>query len=189
MKLMRWSLAIPLALALLVGCSDSSNAPTPEHPVDLATLQLASCVPESAATVTAVIGKDGGSISVGHHTLVVPRRSLKDDVAITMQITGDSLSDVVFLPEGLKFKKSKPAMLTLSYDGCSFGAPAPSRSSHGNDDDDNSGHGNHHAPETTGVVYLSSASQILEFRPSTIDSTAMTVTAELEHFSRYAVAW
>lgn len=185
---MRWSL-LPLALAVLAGCTDSSSAPgAPEEPVDLATLELASCVPESAATATAVIGRDGGSISVGNHLLVVPRRSLDKNVSITMLITPDSAGGVTFLPEGLKFKKDKPAQLTLSYDGCSFGS-LPALHDDDDEDDDNSGHGNHHAPETTGIVYLSSGAQILEYLPSSVDSTAQTVTAKLKHFSRYAVAW
>lgn len=183
-------LSLSAALVVLASCA-SSNA-TSSDPVDLATLTVARCAPESASSATMTIGKDGGTISLGHHSFVVPRRSLDKDFAITMQVAADSMSSVTFLPEGLKFKNSKPAILTLSTAGCEFASDTTastvrSAASSLHDDDDSSGHG--HAPKTTGIVYLGGDLTLLEYLPSTIDTTAQTVTAEIRHFSRYAVAW
>jgi hypothetical protein len=186
-----------VAIGLLASCSDGNNPGAPEEVIDLTTLTVARCAPESAGSATMTIGRDGGTLTLGHHTFVVPRRSLKEDVEITMQVGTDSTSSVTFFPEGLKFKKSKPAVLTLSYVGCEFGsdtttvpAPASRRSSPpDHDDHDHSGHGHGQAPGTTGIVFIDGNMEIQEYLPSTIDSTAHTVTAEVEHFSRYAVAW
>ena len=194
------SLKFPLLLAIMAtvttSCSDSPTAP-----VDLATLQVARCAPDTTGIVTMTIGRDGGTISLGRNRLVVPRRSLDHNVEISMQILGDSSSSVIFLPEGLRFQESKPAAVTLSYRGCDFSsdsAPALrtgiTMSHHPDDDDDDDDHSGHHhgddsAPSTLGVVYTSDDLQILDYLSGVSDSTNQQVTAEISHFSRYAVAW
>lgn len=145
--------------------------------VDLAALTIARCEPESVVTGTAIIGNEGGTITAGLNSLVVPAQSLSDSVEITMQVGGDSSRSVTFLPEGIQFQSARPSLLTLAYNGCEFpedsvGNPA-----------------GHIPPSSIGIVYVGNDQQVLEFLPATIDTAANTVSGSLRHFSRYAVAW
>lgn len=180
---LKFPLLLALAATVTTSCSDGTG------PVDLAALQVARCAPESAGVATATIGEDGGTISVGRSTLVVPRRSLKHDVEITMQVTGDSSSSVVFLPEGLKFDKGKPAELTLSYSGCLFASDSVPASPVQRDPGPGEHHDDHNPPATLGVVHLSDELTILAYLAGVKDSAAQQITADLSHFSRYAIAW
>ncbi len=180
---LKYLLLLALAATAATSCSDGTG------PVDLATLQVAQCAPESAGVATATIGRDGGTISVGRSTLVVPSRSLKHDVEITMEVLGDSSSSVIFLPEGLQFDKGKPAKLTLSYSGCQFQIDSVPASSVQRTPPPPGGHDDHNPPPTLGVVHLSDELTILAYLAGVKDSAAQQITADLSHFSRYAVAW
>ena len=74
-------------------------------------------------TVSKVIGKGGGQIVVGPHTLTIPSGALMRDTKITAVIPGDNSVSVQFYPEGLNFQKS--ASLSLSYGHCSKLLPLP----------------------------------------------------------------
>jgi hypothetical protein len=116
------------------------------------------------ATVTRVIGRGGGTINVGPHTLVIPARALSRDTRITAHLPGDNVSSVQLYPEGLRF--SRPASLTLSYAHCRKLLPLPIQ-----------------------VVYTTDDLAILELLKSRDDPKAKKVRAPLDHFSRYAAAW
>jgi hypothetical protein len=134
-------------------------------PLPLPNVDLLTCTPLPYDSVTQTIGPEGGRIAVGGHTLTVPPEALDTQVTITAVAPSDTVRHVRFQPEGLAFEE--PASLTLSYAGCSLlGSLAPKR-----------------------IAYTNDAFQILYYLPSLDDLVAQTVTAQLHHFSEYAVAW
>jgi hypothetical protein len=159
---------------LVIGCS--SNPSEGSEAVDLAALSVARCAPEPVASGTATIGPEGGTITAGAHSLVIPHHSLAHPVEITMQVVGDSSRSVTFLPEGIQFHSNRPSKLTLHYSGCEF-------------PEDSLGNPAGHLPASAGIAYLGDDEQIAEFQPGIIDTAANTITGKLRHFSRYAVAW
>src|SRR5689334_24615492 len=72
---------------------------------------LLSCDPLDADSVTQAIGPEGGTLSVGPHTFVVPAGALDSTVNITAVIANENVNRVRFSPEGLTF--NTPASLTL----------------------------------------------------------------------------
>jgi hypothetical protein len=130
--------------------------------------RLLVCSPLPYASTTETIGPDGGTISVGPHTLVIPAGALSQDVDITAEVPGDSTVSIRLLPEGLTFADSAPARLTLGYSNCSFLARLVlKRIAYTTDDLDD----------------------VLDLLPSIDDLLWQRVSAPLEHFSRYAVSW
>jgi len=127
-------------------------------------IQLLRCEPQDYAGEAAIIGPKGGSLRVGDHELVVPAGALEEETLITAEAPTSSLVDVQLQPHGLQFQK--PAKLTLSYERCV-------------------------RPTITDflVVYLGQGNQLLETPPSVDDKSGKDVTADIDHFSRYAVAW
>jgi hypothetical protein len=75
-----------------------------------------------------------------------------------------SMVDVDFGPEGLRFLR--PAQLKLSYQDCVRPTIAQFL-----------------------IAYLGHGNQILELLPSTDKKLDSEVDAEVDHFSRYAIAW
>ena len=73
------------------------------------------------------------------------------------------MNSVRFSPEGLTF--AKPAKLTMSYSNCSP------------------------LLLLKRVVYTNEGLRILELLPSLDNVKNKTVTGDIRHFSRYAVAW
>jgi hypothetical protein len=125
------------------------------------------CSPLPATTSSKTIGSAGGVINVGPHSLVVPPGALTRAVTITAQVVSDSVNSVRMLPEGLQFVRSKPAVLTLSYANCStLGRILPKR-----------------------IVYTTERLQVLQILSSLDNIFSKKVSAPLEHFSRYAVAF
>lgn len=157
-----------------VSCSPGPSGAA--EAIDLASLAIAQCAPESTVTGWAIIGKAGGTITAGANSLVVPAHALADSVEITMQVGGDSSRSVTFLPEGLHFQSNRPSTLTLSYSGCDF-------------DPDSVANPAGHIRADAGIAYVGNDQQILEFQPGTIDTASSTISGKLRHFSRYAVAW
>ena len=176
------SITITTALALAIfGCSlgDSPTAPQTQAPAaatnsllgsltgsltNAVSSLLLSCDKLPAQSVSQVIGKDGGQIKVGPHLLVIPSGALQSDVRISAELPGDKVSSVRLLPEGLRF--SKPATLTLSYAHCRKLLPLPTR-----------------------IVYTTDNLNILQLLRSLDYSSTKKVSAPLNHFSRYAVAY
>jgi hypothetical protein len=128
---------------------------------------LLACSPLPYAYAQKTIGPAGGVINVGPHQLTVPAGSLTQSVLIKAEAPVGTVNSVKLLPEGLNFVAGKPAKLTMSYANCPLlGQILPKR-----------------------VAYTNDLLQILSYLLSVDDLLAKNVTASLEHFSRYAVAW
>src|SRR3989441_12468947 len=121
--------------------------------------------PLPAGSVTQTIGPAGGVLQVGAHALTIPPGALDSAVAITAVAPSDTVNRVNFQPEGLTFQQ--PASLTISYANCNTLGSTLSKE----------------------IVYASDALNILQYLPSVDDLTSQTVTAQLQHFSDYAIAW
>jgi len=175
-----------LAVVLLAGVSctsDESLGPSaPEAPLTmvqadtqqsdlllgglltaLKDLHLLSCSPQPYVTRTQVVGVNGGTIVVGTHRLVIPAGALSRNYTIRAEQVTHRVNSVRFSPEGLRF--AKPAKLTLSYSNCSS------------------------LLLLKRVVYTDELLRILELIPSLDNLETKTVTGDIRHFSRYAVAW
>ena len=182
----RRTTAIFLAAVLAVGVSCTSNdALGPSEPSvpapsgmaaedqeslllgglinSLKNLSLLSCSPQPYVSVTKVVGTAGGTIVVGTHRLVIPAGALTRNYTIRAEQVRHRVNSVRFSPEGLKF--AKPAKLTLSYANCSP------------------------LLLLKRVVYTDELLRILELIPSLDNLRTKTVTGDIRHFSRYAVAW
>jgi hypothetical protein len=124
---------------------------------------LLDCSEQSYAVTRETIGPWGGSIKVGNHVLVIPRGALSRYVTIKAEQIQGSTNSVRFTPEGLRF--AKPAALTMSYDNCR----------------------NVELPKA--IVYTTEGLEVLEVLWSLDLLRWMKVTAPIDHFSRYAVAY
>jgi hypothetical protein len=125
--------------------------------------ELLSCVPQQYVSVSEVIGPDGGTIVVGTHSLTIPAGALAEPYTIQAEQMSGRVNSVRFGPEGLTF--AEPATLSLSYANCSPLLVANK------------------------VVYTDELLHILQLVPSLDHPQSRTVTGEIRHFSRYAVAW
>lgn len=127
---------------------------------------LLTCTPQPFAANQAWIGPNGGTLRLGANTLVVPRGALTRTILIRGEVPTDPVASVRFSPEGLEFERS--VYLTLSYQHCNLiaGLLTPKR-----------------------IAYTSERLRILEFVPTVDNILARKVTGQLDHFSRYAVAW
>ena len=121
------------------------------------------CQPQPYAVVKKTIGPDGGKIEVGSHTLVIPRGALQKKTTITAEQMTGRTNSLRFSPEGLRFEK--PADLTMSYKNCLV-VLLPKH-----------------------IVYTDENLTILEVLRSLDLFTKRTVSAPIDHFSRYAVAF
>jgi hypothetical protein len=126
-------------------------------------LHLLSCSAQPSVAVTKVVGTAGGTIVVGTHQLVIPAGALAKTYTIRAEQVPGRVNSVRFAPEGLRF--AKPARLTLSYGNCSP------------------------LLLLKRVVYTNELLSILELIPSIDNLKTRTVTGDIRHFSRYAVAW
>ena len=127
---------------------------------------LLTCQAQPFQAGQAWIGPNGGTLRLGENSLVVPRGALSRTVLIRAEMPTDPVSSVRFSPEGLEF--NKPVLLTLDYDHCNLiaGLLTPKR-----------------------IAYTNERLRILEFVPTVDNILARRVTGQLDHFSRYAVAW
>lgn len=126
-------------------------------------LHLLSCSPQPYVSTTQVVGTNGGTIYVGTHKLVIPAGALSRSYTIRAEQVTSRVNSVRFSPEGLQF--AKLAKLTLSYSNCSP------------------------LLLLKRVVYTDELLRILELIPSLDNIRTQTVTGDIRHFSRYAVAW
>jgi hypothetical protein len=109
------------------------------------------------------IGSDGGTINVGSHTLVIPKGALRGRTTITAEQMPGRTNSLRFSPEGLRFEK--PAALTMSYRNCLLVLVKKS------------------------IVYTDEKLNILEVLRSLDLFGRKSVTAPIDHFSRYAIAY
>ena len=127
---------------------------------------LLQCSALPYATSTRTIGSEGGSISAGPHTLVIPPAALSRPTAITMTVpTGLGVNVVRFAPEGLEFQR--PVWLTMSYTNCNLlGLLLPKR-----------------------IAYADADLNVIEYLLSLDNLFGKRVTGKVNHFSDYVVAW
>ncbi|MEO8089809.1 MAG: hypothetical protein ABI703_05905 [Gemmatimonadales bacterium] len=129
----------------------------------LGVTDLLVCSSEPYAITRKTIDKDGGTIQVGNHTLVIPRGALKKKTTITAEQVSGRTNSVRFSPEGLRFEK--PSSLTMSYKNCLV------------------------VLLQKHIVYTDEKLNILEILRSLDLFGQKTVSAPIDHFSRYAVAY
>lgn len=160
-------------LALAAACSDRTpTAPPPPAPSAgllgwvLGPTGLLQCSDLPYDSTAQTIGIEGGSLSVGPHTLVIPPGALSDSTTITMILpTGLGVNAVKFQPAGLEFLT--PAALTMSYANCSLlGNLLPKR-----------------------IAYTTDNLQILYYLGSLDNLLSKQVTGKVNHFSDYVIAW
>jgi hypothetical protein len=124
---------------------------------------LLTCEEQKYDVTYATIGSNGGTIKIGKHSLVIPKGALRKNVRIKAEQMRGPTNSVRFSPEGLEFHR--PATLTINYKNCEdVGTPKA-------------------------VVYTTEEFKILEVLRSLDLLKAKTVTAPIDHFSRYAVAF
>jgi len=121
------------------------------------------CSAQPYAVNSGIIGPDGGVLNVGTHRLVIPRGAVASQVRITGEQVPGSANSVRFSPEGLQFEK--PATLTMSYENCAVVLVQKK------------------------IVYTDERLKILEVLSSLDLFRSKTVSAPVDHFSRYAVAF
>jgi len=185
---MKWSrrfttLALVFALAAGLSCTTSDStaplAPSSEQETpsfgligDLtgavvgtlgSVTDLLTCSPQQYAMTTQTIGPSGGVIAVGRHSLVIPRNALPRKVTITAEQIRGSTNSVRFSPEGLRFEQ--PAALTMNYENCALVLLQKK------------------------IVFTSEKLKVLEVLRSLDLFRSKAVTAPIDHFSRYAVAY
>ena len=124
---------------------------------------LLTCSPLPYDSDTETIGPEGGIITVGKHSLFIPRGALSQPVKITAEQMRGSTNSVRFSPEGLRF--AKPAALTMSYKNCALNLLRKK------------------------IVYTDERLSILELLFSVDYPKYDYVTSPIDHFSRYAVAY
>jgi hypothetical protein len=170
MKLVQPSLLALGVLAVALACERSPIEPSEPLGPNLRpslTLRQVEPVPCSDLpydSVTQAIGPSGGQISIGPHTLRIPKGALgKSTVSITaVLLTGTGTNVVRLGPDGLRFRTA--VYLRMSYANCQ------------------------EAPRSRLVAYMNNG-KIVEKPPSVDDPVSQGVTAALSHFSNYAVAW
>lgn len=126
---------------------------------------LLACERQPYAFASKRIGPDGGTIRVNDHVLRIPAGALASSTLITAEAPSDFVASVKFQPEGLKF--ARPATLTLDYSACPLGRLQLLKR----------------------IAYTSDDLDILSYLLSRDNLLLMRVSADLDHFSRYAVAW
>lgn len=125
-------------------------------------LGLFSCPSPSYGSVTKTIGREGGVIAVGPHSLVIPPGALSRGVRITATAPKSNGVRVDFEPHGLRFERS--TVLTLSFKHCLL------------------------APLSPQIVYVDGKLRILEVIPSIGTLLTKQVVGKVDHFSGYMVA-
>jgi hypothetical protein len=157
----------------LTNCAtqDAVTAPTTEAAAQAAQLRvpilsgLLTCERQPYAITQQMVGPAGGIIHFGRHSLQIPRGALSSNVLITAEAPSDLAATARFQPEGLRF--SRPATLTLDYSSCPLGRLRILKR----------------------IAYTTDKLDILSFLLSRDNLLLMRVSAHLEHFSKYAVAW
>lgn len=126
---------------------------------------LLQCSPLRGQVRERTIGPNGGDIRTSHYGLLVPAGALSGAVSIRMEQISGPINSVRFSPAGLQF--AKPVRLAMSYSNC---GPNPSGT-------------------PNRIAYVDEALQVLELPVSRDDQDGDRVVAQIDHFSRYAVAW
>ncbi|HET6778501.1 MAG TPA: hypothetical protein VFH26_06410 [Gemmatimonadales bacterium] len=147
-----------------VPVSESVGLPAPPGSIDTITVaNLLVCSEQRYEKTTARVGPKGAKIGVGRHLLTIPAGALSKNVTITAEQVTGAVNSVRLSPEGLRF--ATPASLRLEYRNCASVRPKKR------------------------VAYTDELLKVLELPPSEDYPEYEYVTAEIDHFSRYAVAY
>ena len=175
------ALGLVVALTVGAGCTSSESPLGPSSPSTteapelllgglgstvgkvLSITDLLTCRALPYASTTRTIGPNGGVVAVGQYSLVIPAGALKSNVQIRAEQVSGKVNSVRFSPEGLKF--ASPATLTMGYQNCSL-VLLPKR-----------------------IVYTNELLRVLEVLRTLDLFGPKAVTAPIDHFSRYAVAY
>jgi len=163
-----------VAVAVVAACGDHASPtapalalrhapPPPKQQQQSHSPQLAQCRIPHDVWVSARIGPRGGTLDLGdNNTIYFPPGALLTDTTITAHVPAGNVARVFFTPEGMHFPVA--AIVTLSVSPCITPTSLLS------------------------VVYLQ-ADTVSEVVPTVSDPHARTVTATINHFSSYAVAY
>lgn len=173
LRTLRLLVAVLLAATTLSSCTagDTTTAPSAvqaQSPSDLRLPILSgllTCYPRPQSSGQALIGPAGGTLRVGPHTLVVPAGALTVPTLISGVSPSDPVASVEFQPSGLRFQRT--AKLTLDYSNCPLGGLQLLKR----------------------VAYTSDDLDIISYLLSLDNILLRRVTGDVNHFSRYAVAW
>jgi hypothetical protein len=178
------ALGVGLTLALAATSCGSSDLPTAEPSTQsvvsansnlellnpttgLLGTGLLACRIEPYAVTKKTIGPAGGQIQVGRHVLFIPAGALSAPTLITAEAPSDPVASVRFSPEGLHFNAGRAARLTLDYSNCPLGRLQILKR----------------------IAYTTERLSILSYLLSRDNLLLQRVSGDVEHFSRYAVAW
>lgn len=164
-------IAASFAFLTIAGCGDSTSAPlAPTDPASelRSSLQLVASSSQVQSTVSsATIGPAGGTLNIaGGHSLYVPAGALAQPTTITA-VSEPGVVSVDFGPGGLVFPANARPTVTYSYVNSGFLTPVD--------------------PYKLRIVYVENG-QVVDVLPTTPDTAAGVVRAQLEHFSTYALA-
>lgn len=126
---------------------------------------LLACNRQSYGYAQKTIGPAGGTIQVNGHVLRIPSGALSRNVTISATAPAEYVASVRFEPEGLQFARA--ATVTLDYSTCPLGRLQLFKH----------------------VAYTTEGLDILSLLLSRDNILLMRVSADIKHFSRYAVAW
>ena len=175
------ALGLVVALTVGAGCTSSESPVGPSSPSTteapelllgglgstvgkvLSITDLLTCRALPYASTTRTIGANGGVVAVGQYSLVIPAGALSGNVQIRAEQVSGKVNSVRFSPEGLKF--ARPATLTMGYENCAL-VLLPKR-----------------------IVYTNELLKVLDILQSQDLLRTKSVTAPIDHFSRYAVAY
>lgn len=180
MRARRFYLASVAAVVLVAAaCSGMATAPSDQTQQTVEAPQLGlldgltgtikgillQCSPLPASSNSVSVGPEGGVVTVGPHVLVIPPGALTQRTTIRGDVVSGNVNSVRFYPEGLKFRKS--TLLTMSYRNCSgLGMLLPKK-----------------------IVYTDEGLHLLQILLSLDLSGQKLVSAPVDHFSRYAIAY
>jgi hypothetical protein len=128
LHLSRFLVALPL---LLAACADGARNPVAplayagderlaarEGPV-LPSGELLACPSDADVTGSAVIGREGGSLSVGGHELVVPAGAVPKATLFTIEAPASDVLEVVITADKRKdYRFKSPVTVRVSYARC-----------------------------------------------------------------------
>src|SRR5690606_31880864 len=125
---------------------------------------LVLCIPRAYDGDARIIGPEGGVIGVGSHRLTIPPGALDRPVVITAEAPVAFEVMLEFKPHGMTFRK-RPT-LSFDYTHCLRPSWLQER-----------------------VAYLGDDDEVLEWPESHDRTTLGRIDAQIDHFSRYAVAF
>ena len=131
--------------------------------------QLLVCPSTQSYTATAIIGREGGSLTVGGATMTLPQRAVNRPTLFTMTVPASQYVEVEIVAEDKPhFNFDKRVSITLDYSRC--GAEADEK------------------PLTAWHIDPSSK-RLIDQMPGRKDRRDNTVSFGTDHLSGYALAW